>query len=232
MEGSTEIAKLGTLPETGPYFVKPNRLGAKIGIFADSRCLTFAEAAERCERLWRRYQDRAVVQPYVAGDDVRVSYIDLSGGFEAQLGIEKIAKDARSETGGDFLTMKDNETLSGARDATGARGAFGQSRQAAFTPRMIDLKTAEDPASRRAAAEIAGHVARLARTIGLQDYFSCDFRIDAEGRSTFFEFETGPGVTIYDFQSYLKRVHGLSLGEALARAMHVAYARSKQREEA
>ena len=106
--------------------------------------------------------------------------------------------------------MKDNETLSGARDGAGGRGAFGLTREAAFTPRMIDLKAAEDPASRRAATEISRHVANLARTIGLQDYFSCDFRIDAEGRPTFFEFETGPGVTIYDFQSYLARVHGLA----------------------
>jgi hypothetical protein len=59
-----------------------------------------------------------------------------------------------------------------------------------------------------------------------------DFRIDAEGRPTFFEFETGPGVTIYDFQSYLARVHGLSLGEALARAMHRAFDRSRRIEEA
>ncbi len=39
-----------------------------------------------------------------------------------------------SETGGAFLTMKDNETLSGARDASGARGGFGADRPAAFVP--------------------------------------------------------------------------------------------------
>ena len=232
MEGKEEVARLGALVSAGPFFVKPNRLGAKIGIFADSRCADLEEAVERAERLWRRYQDRAVVQSFVAGDDVRVSYIDLGKPFEAQLGIEKIAKDKRSETGGEFLTMKDNETLSGARDGAGGRGAFGLTHEAAFTPRMIDLKAAEDPASRRAATEISRHVANLARTIGLQDYFSCDFRIDAEGRPTFFEFETGPGVTIYDFQSYLARVHSLSLGDALARAMKLAYARSMQMREA
>ena len=36
--------------------------------------------------------------------------------------------------------MKDNETLSGARDTAGGRGGFGLGHAAAFTPRMIDLR--------------------------------------------------------------------------------------------
>ena len=36
MEGGSAIATLGDWPKTGPWFVKPNTLGAKIGIFADS----------------------------------------------------------------------------------------------------------------------------------------------------------------------------------------------------
>jgi hypothetical protein len=46
--------------------------------------------------------------------------------------------------------------------------------------------------------------ARLARLIGLPDLFSINFRIDADAGPTFFEFEVCPGVTIYDFQSYLR----------------------------
>jgi D-alanine-D-alanine ligase len=232
IEGRETVAALGELGRSGPFFVKPNRLGAKIGIFADSRCATLDEAADRAARIWERYRDRAVVQPFVRGDDVRVSFLDLGGDFAAQLGIERLAKDPRSETGGDFMTMKDNETLSGARDATGARGAFGVTREAAYTPQMVDLKSLSEPAARRAAAEIEDFARRLARTIDLCDYFSMDFRVDPEGRPTFFEFETGPGVTIYDFQSYLARVHGLSLGEALARAMLRAFNRSSRIEEA
>jgi D-alanine-D-alanine ligase len=68
---------------------------------------------------------------------------------------------------------------------------------------------------------------RLARLIGLRDYFSMDFRIDEEGKPTFFEFEVCPGVTIYDFQNYLATAHGLGLGEALARAFVLAFERSR-----
>jgi len=53
-----------------------------------------------------------------------------------------------------------------------------------------------------------------------------DFRLDARGAPVFFEFEVCPAVTIYDFASYLRGVHGLSLGEALARSFVLAHARA------
>jgi D-alanine-D-alanine ligase len=66
---------------------------------------------------------------------------------------------------------------------------------------------------------------RLARLVGLRDLFSIDFRIDADGWPTFFEFEVCPGVTIYDFQNYLSQRGGMTLGEALAKAMRTAHGR-------
>jgi D-alanine-D-alanine ligase-like ATP-grasp enzyme len=233
MEGATEIAALGDWARpTGPLFVKPNTLGAKIGIFADSLCRDASEANDRAQRIWERYRDRALIQPFVEGDDVRVSFMDLGGEFADQLGVERIVKDAASETGGAFLTMKDNETLSGARDTAGGRGGFGSTHAAAFTPRMIDLRDEASERSRRAVARILDLSVRLARLIGLRDVFSIDFRIDADGQPTFFEFEVCPSVTIYDFQNYLRRRRGLSLGEALAKALHLAYARRRALDEA
>jgi D-alanine-D-alanine ligase len=224
MEGGAEIAAFGDWSRRdGEYFVKPNTLGAKIGIFADSRCSTLGEARGSAERLWERYRDRALIQPFVEGDDVRVSFMDLGRGFADQLGIERLVKDRASETGGAFMTMKDNETLSGARDTLGARGGFGAGREAAFVPRMVDLRAQSDARSRAAVGEIAAMAARLAAVLRLRDYFSIDFRIDAAGGATFFEFEVCPGVTIYDFQSYLGAVHGLGLGGALARALKLAF---------
>ena len=99
--------------------------------------------------------------------------------------------------------MKDNETLSGAKDTAGARGGFGLAHMAAFVPRMVDLREATDQRSQRAVAGIIHSSARLARLVDLRDCFSIDFRIDAKGRPTFFE--VCPAVTIYDFQNYLAR---------------------------
>lgn len=233
MEGNTEIAVLGDWPTpAGRLFVKPNTLGAKIGIFSDSLCRNRLEANDRARRIWDRYSDRALIQPFVEGDDVRVSYIDLGGEFADQLGVERIVKDPASETQGAFLTMRDNETLSGARDTAGGRGGFGATHTAAFTPRMVDLHGETDERSRRAVARILDFSARLARLVGLRDLFSIDFRIRADGEPVFLEFEVSPGVTIYDFQNYLRRRRGLSLGEALAKALDIAYARRRAVDEA
>jgi D-alanine-D-alanine ligase-like ATP-grasp enzyme len=233
LEGETEIAALGDWSKSAePLFVKPNTLGAKIGIFADSLCRDEPEAKDRARRIFERYRDRALIQPFVEGDDVRASFIDLGGEFADQLGVERIVKDPASETSGAFLTMKDNETLSGARDTAGERGGFGAGRVAAFTPRMVDLRDEASERSRRAVARILELSARLARLVGLRDLFSIDYRIGADGEPVFFEFEVSPGVTIYDFQNYLRRRRGLSLGEALAMALEMAYARRGAIEEA
>jgi D-alanine-D-alanine ligase-like ATP-grasp enzyme len=232
MDGESEIAALGLWPSgSGPLFVKPNTLGAKIGIFADSLCANFSEAAIRARRVRDRYRDHALVQPFVEGDDVRVSFLELGGELADQLGVERIAKDPASETGGAFLTMKDNETLSGAKDTGGSRGGFGRKTKAAFVPRMADLREAKDHRSQAALDGIVKSSVRLVRLVGLSDCFSIDFRVDAEGRPTFFEFEVSPAVTIYDFQNYLAR-RGVTLGAGLAKAMRLAYARRTVMEEA
>lgn len=222
LEGEATIAALGPAP-AGTLFVKPNTLGAKIGIFADSRCDDAAAAGRLALRLWDRYGDRAVAQEYVAGDDVRVSFMDLGGALPDQLGIFRLAKDPGGETGGAFMTMKDNETLSGARDTAGGRGEFGATRAAAFVPSMADLR--QEPAAAGAVAAIADAAARLARLIGLSDCFSMDFRLPPQGGPVFLEYEVCPAVTIYDFQTYLRDRHGLSLGAALARSFRLAHAR-------
>jgi D-alanine-D-alanine ligase len=230
LDGTEVLARSGAAGwETGALFVKPNTLGAKLGIWADSRCLGLAAAHDRAARIHRRYGDRAVVQPYIAGDDVRVSFLDLGGDFAAQLGIFRLVPPDAGETGGDFMTMKDNETLSGATDTAGSRGGFGAAHAAAFVPRMRDLRR-EAPAETIAA--IADAAARAARLFGLTDLFSMDFRLDAVGQPWFLEFEVCPAVTIYDFHTYLNSVHGLGLGPALLRSMRRAHARTGGRAEA
>ncbi len=216
LEDGDVIARLGADPGHGPYFVKPNTLGAKIGIFADSRCATLDEADALARRLWDRYADRAVVQPFIAGDDVRVSFMDLGGPLRDQLGLFRLVKDAAGETGGAFMTMRDNDTLSGITP------------RAAFVPRMEDVRRVA-PAAVPAIEDAA---VRLARLLGLADCFSMDFRLDAAGRPMFLEFEVCPAVTIHDFQAYLHGMHGLALGPALARSFRLAHARHGSRNDA
>ena len=223
MQGGRVLATLGGALGEGPFFVKPNMLGAKLGIFADSRCATLAEAGAASARIADRYADRALVQPYLEGSDIRVSFLDTGGAFRRQLGIFRLASDPAGETGGAFMTMRDNDTLSGARDTAGGRGGFGAERPAAFVPRLADLRA--EPQSAAAVAAIETAAERLAELLDLSGIFSMDFRLRPDGRPVFLEFEVCPAVTIYDFQTYLNAVHGAALGPALARAFRHAFAR-------
>ena len=123
------------------------------------------------------------------------------------------------------MTMRDNETLSGASDTAGGRGGFGRGRAAAFVPRLQNLRADPSPEAARAVAAIEGAAERLARLLDLTDIFSMDFRVAPDGSATFLEFEVCPAVTIYDFRTYLHEIHGMLLGAALARAFRLAHAR-------
>jgi D-alanine-D-alanine ligase len=222
-EGNACIAGDDLSAGAGPFFVKPNRLGAKIGVFADSLAETLPAALALSRRIEARYCDRAVVQAYIPGSDVRVSAMDLGGPLAPQLGIARMVKDPRSETGGAFLTMRDNDTLSGSRDTQGGVGGFGAHRAVAFAPALDDLRAlvarGDGEVVARTVREIETMTGLLARLLGLRDYFSLDIRLGADGTPWFLEFETCPAVTIYDFQTYLSTVHRRGLGDALAASL-------------
>ena len=90
------------------WFVKPNRLGAKIGIWPDSHCQTHGKALELSRRVHEAYRDTVVVQPYVPGRNVRASFLAVrpDAGPEA-LGIFFV------DSGADFQTMDDSMALYG-----------------------------------------------------------------------------------------------------------------------
>ena len=216
------------LDGAGPWFVKPNRLGAKTGVFADSRAPDLAAALALCRRIEARYCDRAVVQRYVAGDDVRVSVLELDGPIASHAGVFRLAKDPAGEAGGAFMTMRDNLSLSGASDTQGGVGGFGAKAGLAFTPRLTDLRALAregDAAASHSIATIVEAAERARSLFGLADLFSFDFRVRPDGTPVFLEFEVCPAVTIYDFRTHLQAMHGLTLGAALARLARKALAR-------
>lgn len=148
------------------YFVKPNRLGAKIGIWPQSHCASADEALALSRRIHAAYRDDAIVQPYVAGRNVRASFLaaDPAAGVEA-LGVFFV------DSGGDFQTMADSLLLYG---ETGA-AAKAEGRQA--EPDLRPVAETQPAADGR----IRGIAARLMRGLGLKDVFSLDFRVDGGG---------------------------------------------------
>ena len=204
-ENGEPLSPVGVLPAEGPLFVKPNRLGGKLGIEPDSRAADLDAALAVTRRIWRRYGDGAVIQAYVAGRDVRVSFLDLGG--RPELGVYEVATDAAAG----FPTLGDSRRMTTLR-AAGAAGGL-----------TLGLRQLAEPA----AAKVAAASRSIAWVAGLRDYYALDFRVDDAGEPWFLEFEVGPAVTIYDFLTYLRDAHGTDLPGALARAAPLAFARRR-----
>ncbi|PBC08533.1 D-alanine:D-lactate ligase-like protein [Mesorhizobium sp. WSM3859] len=183
------------------WFVKPNRLGAKIGIWPDSRIADLGHALELSRRVFSHYRDDVVVQPYVAGRNVRASFLGLKPetGVEA-LGIFFV------DSGGDFQTMADSMAL---------YGDTGQAAKNAGTYAQPELEAvgASQPEADRKIRAIAR---KLISGLGLKDVFSVDFRVEADDTVHLIEFEVCPGLPCFDFRDYCRRQWGVNLADAMA----------------
>ncbi|MGI9506266.1 MAG: D-alanine:D-lactate ligase-like protein [Geminicoccaceae bacterium] len=180
----------------GGLFVKPRHLGAKIGIWADSHCHTSGDANLLAERIARTYGDEAIAQAYVPGDNIRVSFLDVTGdaGPDA-LGVYRLIVED------DHQTMMDSMAL------------YGENASAS-PPAMADLRV-ETPAL---ATEIADTIWDLKQVLGLGGVFSFDLRAGRGHTPKLIEFEVCPGLPCYDFVHYCRDQLGLDLPEAMARA--------------
>ncbi|PDQ20220.1 D-alanine:D-lactate ligase-like protein [Mesorhizobium sanjuanii] len=183
------------------WFVKPNRLGAKIGIWPDSRSSDPGHALELSRRVHAAYRDDVVVQPYVAGRNVRASFL----GLKPDTGVEALGI-AFVDSGGDFQTMADSLALYG--DTGEAAKAAGK-----YMEPVLESVVDSQPG---AAATIRRIAERLVAGLGLRDVFSIDFRVEADDHVHLIEFEVCPGLPCFDFRAYCRTQWGLSLADAMA----------------
>lgn len=186
--------------ETG-WFVKPNRLGAKIGIWPDSHCQTLTQALDLSRRIYAAYRDDAIVQTYVPGRNVRTSFLAV----DPQAGPEKAGM-FFVDFAGDFQTMNENISLYGEQgEAAKTAGAYAE-------PKLATVGSSQ-PGAEAAIQEIVG---RLMGQLGLRDVFSVDLRVEADGTAHLIEFEICPGLPCFYFRTYCQNQWGMSLAEAMA----------------
>jgi D-alanine-D-alanine ligase len=212
-------------PDPGQaLFVKPNTLGAKLGIVPGSKCYSLAEALAQSRRIWQRYRDAAIIQTYIPGYDVRVSFMDAARHEDgSRPGIYRLGGVAQGETGGEFMTMGDTDTLLVSRAGSETPLNLPPGQPLAFRPEMIDLT--RQPALAGVVSDIEMQTAAVARLLDLRDYYSVDIRVSDTAEVYVLEFEVCPAVTIYDFQTYLADAYGLDLSGALQRSLPRAFAR-------
>jgi D-alanine-D-alanine ligase-like ATP-grasp enzyme len=188
-------------PSPAGWFVKPARLGSKVGIWPDSKCRELGHALELSRRVFADYRDVVVVQPYVGGRNVRASFlaVDPDAGTE-RLGVFFV------DSGGDFQTMADSLALYGETGTTAK--ADGRYAEPALLP-VADMQPGAADKIRRIAAV-------LMTGLGLRDVFSVDFRVEADNTIHLIEFEVCPGLPCFDFRAYCRAEWGLSLAAAIA----------------
>jgi D-alanine-D-alanine ligase len=184
------------------YFVKPNRLGSKIGIWPESRCGSPGEAQALSRRIHAAYRDDAIVQAYVPGRNVRASFLAVA----RDAGIENLGA-FFVDSSADFQTMADSLTL---------YGDTGLAAMAAGTRSVPGLRPVHDtqPGADTAIRDIA---TGLIHRLGLRDVFSIDFRVEPDDTVHLIEFEVCPGLPCFDFRAYCERCWQMSLPEAVAR---------------
>lgn len=183
------------------WFVKPNRLGAKIGIWADSRISDLGHALELSRRVFAAYRDDVVVQPYVAGRNVRASFLGLVPGA----GVEALGV-AFVDSGADFQTMADSLALYGdTGEAAKAAGHYAE-------PELVAVADSQPIAD----ARVRAIAERLMSGLGLRDVFSIDLRVEADDTVHLIEFEVCPGLPCFDFRAYCRQQWDLELADAMA----------------
>ena len=209
----------------GALFVKPNNLGGKLGIWADSRCTGLEPARALSRRIHERFGDDAVIQDYIPGRDVRVSYMALSPDPElVRLGIFAVTDVENAEVGGEFITFRDNHSFSATGDAAGSATLY-QRGEREFVPRMQDLRplAAGDAVLAGQIDEVHRVARSVVRGFGLAGYFSFDFRFAASGEAYLLELEVCPSVSTTGFRTYLETEWGCDTAEAVATAAGVVF---------
>ncbi len=188
-------------PSESGWFVKPNRLGAKIGIWPDSHCRDLDQALEISRRVFSHYRDDAVVQPYVAGRNVRASFL----GLRRQTGVEALGV-FFVDSGADFQTMEDSLALYGGTGAAArADGTYAE-------PGLVAVADSQPQAD----ARIRAMAGTLMDALGLRDVFSLDCRVEADDTVHLIEFEVCPGLPCFDFRAYCRWQWSMGLAEAMA----------------
>lgn len=185
------------------WFVKPNRLGAKIGIWPDSHVKDEYEALGLSRRIFEAYRDNAIVQPYVGGRNVRASFLAVT----PEAGVND-AGVVFVDAGGDFQTMADSMAL------YGDTGATAKSEGSYREPDLVPVAKSQPGAD----TTIRAICQEMMSGLGLGGVFSADFRVEADDTVHLIEFEVCPGLPCFDFRAYCTSQWKLSLAEAMAAA--------------
>ena len=158
-------AELAAVALPFPLFVKPVAEGTAKGIDADSRVADPAALAARCRRIWKKYAQPALVEPFLPGREFTVGVLGAGAAAHA-IGTLELQLRASAEPGVySYLNKEHSEE-------------------------RVDLPLADAAA----AAEVEPVALAAWRALGGRDGGRIDLRLDAAGRPMVLELNPLPGL--------------------------------------
>jgi hypothetical protein len=201
------------LRQSGDLFVKPCCLDNKIGIFQDSQVPTLEDALKLSQRIYDLYGDRAIIQKFVDGQDLRVSFLNVIPGTPLPQALGLYWSEERNELRKAFSSYADHFTAFEDWDAN-TTGKL---------PEDARYNIPQDPALAMTLDKITYHVERLSSYLGLRDYFGIDFRLGPANDLWFMELNTAPFLRNRGMRDFIQRRYGLEFGAAVGQALLNAF---------
>ncbi len=196
---------------TGPYFVKPNSLGNKVGLTKRSIQSDLAGAVRQSAAIRERYGNQAIIQEFITGPEVRYIFINANAGNDMHTpthGFDVVNAAARHGGAHTFISAKERES---AYDEVGWQDLWSW-RGMSEEMRVRTIK------------HMAASVELLSRYVRLKDYFTIDFRVDAHGIPRLIDFNSGAFLYGSDIEGYANHNLHMQLPDVIFSAMQNSFA--------
>ncbi len=193
---------------TGPYFIKPNSGGNKIGLDELALQDTLAGAVTQAAEINRRLCDQAIIQEFIAGPEVRLSFINANAADDVRIPM----------FGYDVINSTHWQTH------TPVFVSY-QQRESAYTgwQDLWSWSGMNESERVRAIKGMTSAVTLLAQFVRLKDYFTIDFRIDACGIPRLLDFNSGAFLEGAHMTGYTMNNLHMPLHDAIFSAMQNSF---------
>jgi D-alanine-D-alanine ligase-like ATP-grasp enzyme len=196
-------------------FVKPCSLDNKIGIFSDARTTEPTAALAVCERIKYLYGDRALIQEYVRGRDLRVSFLNVQTQAPPERSIGIYWSVECNDAEPPFTSYEAHLNAFLEWDAGNTLGA----------PQDVRRDAQKDAGLPPLLSAVTALTGRIAGALGLRDYYAIDFRVDHDGGIHLMEINTAPFLRNAGMRDFVTKAYGIPFGAGVAEALLNAFRR-------
>lgn len=195
------IKGIDNLPIYNQYFVKLNDFDNNIGILENAKCDTFQKCKEVAEELYLEYKYNILIQEYIDGDDIRVSYLDIENSTEP---LYNRINDIENSLGIYFINKSQKEhTLD-----------YIHENLEEYDFNIVKV------VDKHIISSITKSIKKIILDLKIKDYFAADFRVCKKTSKVYIlEINTAPFISSTRFKYYINDFYNLSLAKAFSKSI-------------